>query len=50
MWRDAMQAAFGDSAWLRLPRDTFDRLYAFRAQRGLASWEAAIEELLAWTR
>jgi hypothetical protein len=50
VWREAMEAAFGDSAWLRLPRDTFDRLYAFRAQRGHATWEATIEELLAWTR
>ena len=50
VWREAMAAAFGDTAWLRLHRDAFDRLYAFRAARGHASWEAAIEELLAWTR
>lgn len=50
VWREAMAAAFGDSAWLRLHRDAFDRLYAFRTQRGHATWEATIEELLAWTR
>jgi hypothetical protein len=50
VWREAMAAAFGDSAWLRLPRETFDRLYAFRTERGLTSWEATIEELGAWTR
>jgi hypothetical protein len=50
VWRDAMRAAFGDTAWLRLRGDVFDRLYAFRAQRGHASWEATIEELLTWTR
>lgn len=47
VWREAMDAAFGASAWLRLRRDTFDRLYAYRAQRALTSWEAAIESLLA---
>ena len=50
VWREAMTAAFGDTAWLRLDRGLFDRLYAFRAERGLVSWDAAIEELLAWTR
>lgn len=50
VWREAMAAAFGDRAWLRLSRETFDRLYAFRTERGLTSWEAAIEELLTWTR
>lgn len=46
VWRQAMEAAFGDTAWLRVRRETFDRLYAFRAQRALTSWEATIEALL----
>jgi hypothetical protein len=46
VWREAMDAAFGASAWLRLERGTFDRLYAFRARRALTSWEATIEALL----
>jgi hypothetical protein len=53
IWRAAMEAAFGDSAWLRLPRDTFDRLAAYRARGAYTSWEAAIDSLLgdgAWTR
>jgi Family of unknown function (DUF6084) len=52
-WRSAMQAAFGDSAWLRLSRDTFDRLSAYRARGAYTSWEAAIDSLLgegSWTR
>jgi hypothetical protein len=44
--RAAKEAAFCDSAWLRLPRGTFDRLYAYRARRALTSWEATIEALL----
>jgi len=54
VWRAAMDAAFPGSAWLRLDRDTFDRLYAFRAQRALTSWEATIDALVGeddrWTR
>lgn len=47
VWRDAMDSAFPNSAWLRLDRDTFDRLYAFKAERGLTSWEATVDALLA---
>jgi Family of unknown function (DUF6084) len=54
VWREAMDTAFPDSAWLRLQRDTFDRLYAYRARRALPSWEETIEALLGeedpWTR
>jgi hypothetical protein len=54
VWRAAMEAAFGDSAWLRLQRDTFDRLSAYRARGAYTSWEAAIDSLLGegrpWTR
>jgi hypothetical protein len=46
VWREAMESAFGDTAWLRVRRDTFDRLYEFRAQRALTSWEATVEALL----
>lgn len=46
VWREAMDAAFPGSAWLRLRRDVFDRLNAYRAGRALPSWEAAIEALL----
>jgi hypothetical protein len=53
VWRAAMESVFGDSAWLRLPRDTFDRLSAYRARSAYTSWEAAIDSLLgdgSWTR
>jgi hypothetical protein len=53
VWRAAMQSAFGDSAWLRLGRDTFDRLSAYRARNAYTSWEAAIDSLIGegqWTR
>jgi hypothetical protein len=41
-----MRSVFGDTAWLRLPRATFDRLCAYRRQLGVPDWEQAIESLL----
>jgi Family of unknown function (DUF6084) len=46
VWRAAVESAFPGSAWLRLSRDAFDRLWAFRAARALPSWEATLDELL----
>lgn len=45
VWRDAMNAHFPDSAWIRLRRDAFDALALFKTQQGLPTWEAAIETL-----
>jgi len=44
-WRELMAAYFGDSAWIRLRRDSFDALCRFRAVRALPSWEATVEAL-----
>lgn len=46
-WRAALDQHFPHAAWLRLDRAAFDRLAAFRAQRALPSWEAALDALLA---
>ena len=46
VWREAIDAHFPDSAWLRLDRDASDRLAAFKASRTLPSWEAALDVLL----
>jgi hypothetical protein len=46
LWREAMRRSFGDTAWLRLQRDTFDRLYAYRSSRVLGTWEATLDALL----
>jgi hypothetical protein len=45
-WREAIERTFGDVAWLRLGRDAFDRLYAYRTQHALGSWDATVEALL----
>jgi len=46
VWRDAMDMYFPGSAWLRLQRETFDRLHAYRAQNALTSWEETVDRLL----
>jgi Family of unknown function (DUF6084) len=44
-WRAAIERHFPGAAWLRLDRESFDRLYEFKAERALPSWEAAIDAL-----
>lgn len=46
VWREAMDLHFPGSAWLRLGRQTFDALYAYRAAHALTTWDEAVERLL----
>jgi hypothetical protein len=46
VWQEVMALYFPNSAWLRIHKDTFDRLHAYRARHALPSWEAALENLL----
>ncbi len=45
-WREAMRRAFGDSAWLRVSRETFEQLWAYRRRVGAPDWERTIASLL----
>jgi hypothetical protein len=45
-WRETMDLYFPDSAWLRLSRERYDRLRAYRSQRALPSWDAVFDSLL----
>ena len=47
VWRQTMERHFGDSAWLRLRRVSFSRLCAYKARHAFASWDEAIDSLLA---
>lgn len=47
LWREAVEANFPNSAWLRVDRDLFGELYRFKTERGLQSWDATLEALLA---
>ncbi len=46
LWKETMEHYFPNSAWIRLRKDAFDRLYSYKARRGLPTWEAAVEALL----
>jgi Family of unknown function (DUF6084) len=46
-WRAMMEHYYPNSAWLCLRKDVFDRLDQYRDDRGLTTWELALERLLA---
>lgn len=46
VWRDVMDRYFPSSAWLRLSREVFDRLYAYRVRHTLLSWDETVDALL----
>lgn len=46
LWHETMDAHFPDSAWLRLAKDRYDRLSAYRSRHALAGWDEAIDALL----
>jgi hypothetical protein len=46
VWRATMEQHFPGTAWLRLGRDAFDALKAYRSARGLPSWDATVDALL----
>ena len=46
LWREMMDHYFPNSAWIRLHRDAFDRLYDYKARMGYPTWESAVEALL----
>jgi len=47
VWREMMNLHYPNSAWLYLRRDVFERLYEYKMQRGIPTWEQALESLLA---
>src|SRR5262245_54952533 len=46
-WKALMDLHYPSSAWLCLRKDVFDRLSEYRSLHGLATWEQALEALLA---
>jgi hypothetical protein len=46
LWKEMMNHYFPNSAWIRLRKDVFDRLYSYKARSTLPTWEAALEQLL----
>jgi len=46
VWRDMMDLYYPNGAWLRLRRDVFERLYQYKMQHAIPTWEQMFEELL----
>jgi Family of unknown function (DUF6084) len=46
LWKDLMDAYYPGTAWLCLEREVFERLYRFKVERGIPTWEQVLEGLL----
>jgi hypothetical protein len=46
VWHEAMDQFFPGGGWVRLQRQTIDRLQAFRGREAVVTWDDAIERLL----
>lgn len=46
VWREMMDLYYPNSAWLSLRRDVFERLYRYKMQGSISTWEEALEKLL----
>jgi len=46
VWKETLDRHFRGTAWLRMGKEAFDRLSAYKARRALPSWDEAIDELL----
>ncbi|NRQ38947.1 hypothetical protein HII36_45080 [Nonomuraea sp. NN258] len=46
VWQDLMDRCFPSSAWVRLSRDAFDRLHAYRVRHTLTGWDDVVTSLL----
>jgi hypothetical protein len=46
VWREMMDSYYPNSAWLNLRRDVFERLFQYKTQNGIPTWEQALEKVL----
>ncbi len=45
-WKQMMDDYYPNIAWLCLRRDVFDRLHQYKIDRGIPTWEQALESML----
>jgi hypothetical protein len=45
IWRDLMEAYYPGTAWLCLQRDAFEQLFQYKVDRGIPTFEKALESL-----
>jgi hypothetical protein len=46
IWREAVDAHFPNSAWIKMSRQTLDELQRFKTRTALPTWDATIQALL----
>lgn len=46
IWTEMMELYYPASVWLRLPRETFDRLYRYKIDAGIPTWEDVFERIV----
>ena len=46
VWREMMDSYYPNNVWLNLRRDVFERLYRYKMQNGIPTWEQALENVL----
>jgi hypothetical protein len=46
VWQEMMDIYYPNTAWLCLRRDVFDRLSQYKMQRGIPTWEQALETII----
>ena len=46
VWRETLDHHFPGAAWLRLDRESHDRLVAYKSRRALPTWGEVLDELL----
>ncbi len=45
VWKETMERYFRGTAWVRLSKESFDRLSAYKSRNALATWDDALEAL-----
>jgi hypothetical protein len=45
VWKETMERYFRGTAWVRLSKDSFDRLSAYKSRNALATWDDALASL-----
>jgi len=46
VWKEMMDLYYPNGAWIQLRRDVFERLYEFKSQNGIPTWEQTVERIL----
>ncbi|GAC1429586.1 MAG: DUF6084 family protein [Ktedonobacteraceae bacterium] len=46
LWKGVIDTYFPNTAWIRMQKDVFDKLYEYKMTHGLLTWEDTLERLL----